>query len=61
MSESTLFTVLDYLHQLGTWLVEDDIGDYGEFDHLHHWLVGELLRTFSLLGGLALLLKEVSK
>jgi hypothetical protein len=61
MGYSNLMPVLEYLHEIGTVLVEDDINDYGQFDRFHHWLLGELIRTFSLLGGLAVVLSEVSK
>jgi len=61
MGYFNLMPVLEYLYEIGTVLVEDDINDYGQFDHFHHWLLGELIRTFSLLGGLAVVLSEVSK
>jgi hypothetical protein len=32
------------IYELGGVLVADDIHDYGKFDHVHHWFVGELFR-----------------
>lgn len=51
---------LEYLNLLGSMLVEDDIMDYGSFDRLHHWMIGELIRLGALLGGLFISVKEIT-
>lgn len=43
---SNIFNVLGYL------LTIDDIDDYGKFDRIHHWMIGEAIRIVSLLVGL---------
>jgi len=49
---------LELLRLIGKSLVEDDILDYGNFDRLHHWIIGELFNLAALLGGLYISLKE---
>jgi hypothetical protein len=51
-SMSSLDPLLEYLYQVGTFLVMDDIKDYGKLDRFHHWQYGELLRYGTILLGL---------
>ena len=38
------FMIAKLIYDIGDVLVADDFHDYGKFDHLHHWLVGEVFR-----------------
>ena len=32
---------------LATYLIADDFGDIGKFDHMHHWLTGVIMKIVS--------------
>lgn len=38
------FMLAKIVYDIGTVLVADDLHDYGKFDHVHHWFIGELFR-----------------
>ena len=38
------FMFAKLLYNIGDVLIVDDLHDYGKFDHVHHWLVGEFFR-----------------
>ncbi len=38
------FMIAKLVYDIGDVLVADDYHDYGKFDHIHHWFVGELMR-----------------
>lgn len=38
------FMIAKLVYDIGDVLVADDYHDYGKFDHIHHWFVGEVFR-----------------
>jgi hypothetical protein len=38
------FMIAKLVYDIGDVLVADDYHDYGKFDHIHHWFVGEIFR-----------------
>jgi len=45
--------LIEFGYKLGEFIVLDDIKDYGKFDRVHHWQIGELIRVLSLYSGVA--------
>lgn len=41
--------VAKLIDAIGALLVIDDYKDYGKFDRIHHWFIGELMREGALL------------
>ncbi len=38
------YMIAKLIYDIGDVLIADDFHDYGKFDHVHHWLVGEVFR-----------------
>ncbi|MEM3905631.1 MAG: hypothetical protein QXQ95_08720 [Thermofilum sp.] len=47
-----VITMANIFNTIGYLLTVDDIDDYGKFDRIHHWMIGELIRITSLLVGM---------
>jgi len=46
-----LMWLLELSHNLGNFLLIEDYKDYGKFDRVHHWFLGELIRQLTVVLG----------